>query len=253
MRHLSDAIFLSSKELAARVGVSQPSVIRFAVALGFRGYPQLQKALRGIARSARDEPATQVQRGTVHAIIDADRNHVAELANLLCDTEQLQRLGKQLAACTPLPVLGIRVSAALAGYFAYGAQRVHPDVRLLDSGGSTGLDSLAQAAAAGANWLLVFAMPRYPTELLTAMRFARTLGLRILAVSDDRLSPIAAAADVLLPVGVGSQGVFDSHAAAMTLAAVLLQAVADGEPERTQQRLERAEQLSETGGFYLSY
>lgn len=251
MRYLNDAIFLSSKELARHAGVSQPSVIRFAVALGFRGYPQLQKSLREIARSARDEPATQVQRTTVHAIIEADRQHLARLEDLLTDPVELRRLGGELARSTPLPVLGMRLSAAVATYFAYGAQRIHPDVRLISAGGSTALDALAQCRDAGAGWLVAFAMPRYPAELVEAMRFARTLGIRVAAVSDDPLSPVAADADVLLPAGVGTQGVFDSHAPAMTMAAVLLQVVADGDAERTQHRLERAEQLSETHRYYL--
>lgn len=44
--HLAEAVFLSSIELAGRAGVSQPSVTRFAMALGFAGYPELRRALR---------------------------------------------------------------------------------------------------------------------------------------------------------------------------------------------------------------
>ena len=44
-----DSAFLSSVALARRAGVSQPSVTRFAAALGFSGYPALREALRMIA------------------------------------------------------------------------------------------------------------------------------------------------------------------------------------------------------------
>jgi len=48
--------------------------------------------------------------------------------------------------------------------------------------------------------------------------------------------------DVILPTRVGTHLVFDSQAAAMVLAGVLLEAVADASPERTQARLEDFEQ-----------
>src|ERR1700753_3066302 len=47
--HMPDAAFLSSVVLARRAGVSQPSVTRFAAALGFSGYPAFRDALREIA------------------------------------------------------------------------------------------------------------------------------------------------------------------------------------------------------------
>ncbi len=47
--HMPDSAFLSSVALAQRAGVSQPSVTRFASALGFSGYPALREALRMIA------------------------------------------------------------------------------------------------------------------------------------------------------------------------------------------------------------
>src|ERR1700755_2793196 len=47
--HLPDSPFLSGVARARRAGVSQPSVTRFAAALGFSGYPALRDTLRGIA------------------------------------------------------------------------------------------------------------------------------------------------------------------------------------------------------------
>src|SRR5689334_25135460 len=43
VRGAAEVPFLSSVELAELAGVSQPSVTRFAVALGFDGYPALRK------------------------------------------------------------------------------------------------------------------------------------------------------------------------------------------------------------------
>jgi DNA-binding MurR/RpiR family transcriptional regulator len=65
------------------------------------------------------------------------------------------------------------------------------------------------------------------------------------------LVPFDDAVDVVLPAGGGSRLVFDSYAAPMMLATLLLQAMADAEPERTQARLEAYEEFSEHHHFYL--
>lgn len=49
IEHITEAAFLSITDLAERVGVSQPSVTRFAAAVGFSGYPALREKLQSIA------------------------------------------------------------------------------------------------------------------------------------------------------------------------------------------------------------
>ena len=153
-------------------------------------------------------------------------------------------LGRELAASRPLAVLGHRISAPLAQYFAYAARRIHPDVRCLTFGGSVVFDALLHVSEAGGRWLLAIALPRYPAETVQALRFARRLGMRTAVITDVQFVPFAGDADVLLTAGVGSGLVFDSHAAPAVLAAVIVQAMADAEPARAHARLREYEQLS---------
>ena len=247
----ADAAFLSSTELAERTGVSQPSVIRFATALGFSGYPDLRQSLRRVVLEATPEAPDEVRRNELQAIVADDQLALGSLHNSLARPQQVLRVAEELAQSTPLTVMGFRVSAALASHFAYGAERVHPDVRLIASGRTMASDALMQSQQAGGTWLLAFAMPRVPVETVQALRLARSLGIRTAVITDTALVPFAGEADLLLPVGVGARAVFDSHAAAMTLTAVLLQAMADAAPERTQRRLEAFDQLAESQGFFI--
>lgn len=252
--HLPDAAFLTSVALARRVGVSQPSVTRFAVALGFEGFPGLREALRPIVLSsmAAGDVGTpeQIRRDEAEAAVDDERRNLAVLGRYVAESSRLAEVGAALAGSVPLVVLGTRVSESLARYFGYAAQRIHPDVRLLTHGGTASLDTLSQARAAGGTWVLGFVMPRYAAESVAALRAARTMGLRVAAVTDVPLVPFDDAVDVVLPAGGGSRLVFDSYAAPMVLAALLLQAMADAAPERTQAFLESHERLSERHRFY---
>ncbi|MEV6733084.1 MULTISPECIES: MurR/RpiR family transcriptional regulator [unclassified Streptomyces] len=252
--HLTEAAFLSITELAERVGVSQPSVTRFATSLGFSGYPALRDALQPMALSAvagSPETREQFRRNELQAAVDAEILNLENVRRLLADTDQVLDIGRELARSVPLTVLGLRISVSLAEYFAYAARRIHPDVRLVTRGGSVAYDALLQSREAGGTWALAFAMPRHAKETLAALRAARSTGLKIALITDTTLGPLVDEADVALTAGTGARLVFDSYAAPGMLSAALLQAMADADPGRTQARLEGYEQVADQHGFFL--
>ncbi|MER5636981.1 MurR/RpiR family transcriptional regulator [Kitasatospora sp. NPDC002227] len=253
VRHANEAPFLSSVEVAELAGVSQPSVTRFAVALGFDGYPALRKQLRelgvGEPAATTESPADVVRNEHQQAVL-AEIAHLRHLAELLADPEPIVRAARLLAASRPLPVLGLRAASAQARGFAYFAAKVHPDIRLLDEGGSMLADRLEQAAAAGASALLCFALPRYPRELMEAMAVARDCGLTVLTVADSAFAPVAKLSDLLLPAAVGTGLVFDTACAPMMLGRVLLQTMCDEIPG-AEARLEANEQSAAARGLFM--
>ncbi|WP_037676616.1 MurR/RpiR family transcriptional regulator [Streptomyces griseus] len=253
IEHITEAAFLSITDLAERVGVSQPSVTRFAGAVGFSGYPALREKLQSIALGtlAGGGTAEEDKSNELQAAVDAEITNLENLRRDFADPDQVIDIGRQLSQSTPLTVLGLRISASLAEYFAYAARRVHPDVRLVNRGGSVAYDALLQSREAGGTWVLAFSMPRHAQETLSAVRVARKAGLRVALVTDLALGPVADEADVTFATGTGSRLVFDSYAAPGVMAAALLQAMTDAGPERTQARLEEYEQISEQHQFFL--
>ncbi|MFE5616251.1 MurR/RpiR family transcriptional regulator [Streptomyces sp. NPDC056470] len=252
--HLTEAAFLSITELAERVGVSQPSVTRFATSLGFSGYPALREALQPIALSAiagAPEEAEERLGNELQSAVDAEIENLTALRRVLADPDQILEIGRELARSVPLTVVGLRISVTLAEYFAYAARRIHPDVRVVTRGGSVAYDGLLQAREAGGTWVLAFAMPRHANETLAVVRAARRTGLRVVLITDLALGPLVDEADVVFTAGTGSRLVFDSYAAPGVLSAALLQAMADADPERTQLRLEKYEQAAEQHDFFL--
>nr|WP_247706773.1 MurR/RpiR family transcriptional regulator [Streptomyces liliiviolaceus] len=248
VRRTAAAPFLSSVELARLAGVSQPSVTRFAVALGFDGYPALRRHLRDVVPvgpAVDTRPANPYQQA-----VRAEVDNLLQLASLLADPGPVEEAGRLLAASRPLPVLGLRASAAQAHGFAYFAAKVHPDVRLLDEGGSLLADRIDAARHAGASALLCFALPRHPAELLAALDHARDAGLTVVTIADGTFAPVAAHSDLLLPAAVGTGLVFDTVSAPMLLGQVLLEAMCDGIPD-AQARLEEFDARAAARGLFV--
>lgn len=231
-----DVAFLSTIEIAERAGVSQPTVTRLAAALGFAGFPEFRAALRDVVVGSAPAPG----RLSVPAV-DQEMANLASLKRVL-DGDRLAAAVAMLAGATPLGVIGLRASAALAQYFGYFARRVIPAVVVCTDAGTVD-DTVLELHQQGAGAVLIFAMPRYPAATVGAIRLARRLGLKTVVVADNALVPFAPDADVLLVAPVGTGLVFDSHAAVVVLAISLLDAIAGTAPERTQQRLEAHEAL----------
>jgi DNA-binding MurR/RpiR family transcriptional regulator len=252
VRRAADAPFLSSVEVAELAGVSQPSVTRFAVALGFDGYPALRRHLREIAPAGTaDEPGPgAVPYNEYQQAVHAEIENLRHLTALLADPAPVARAANLLAASRPLLVLGLRAAGAQARGFAYFAAKVHPDVRLLDEGGTLLADRLDAAVRAGATALLCFALPRHPREVVGALVEAKDAGLTVVAVADSAFAPVAAHSDVLLPAAVGTGLAFDTACAPMMLGRVLLEAMCDGLPE-AQARLEEFDARAAERGLFV--
>jgi DNA-binding MurR/RpiR family transcriptional regulator len=252
IQHAPSAAYLSAAEVAALAGVSQPSVTRFAMALGYAGYPALRRELRALVdvgtatqkagqKADNAHNAEQKASNAVQRAVKAEAEHLERLVDQLQDLEDVDKAADLLVASRPLPVLGLRAAAPLAAYFGYFAAKVHPDVRVLDAGGTHLLDKLDQARAAGAGAMLAIVLPRYPRETFEAIREAKAAGMSVVALTDSAVSPAAEYADVVLPAAVGTQLVFDLHTGPMAMTMVLLQAMCDARPEPVQRRLEEFE------------
>lgn len=251
VRRAADAPFLSSVELAELAGVSQPSVTRFAVALGFDGYPALRKHLRDVTpEGAAGADGVEESFNEYQQAVRAEIENLRQLSELLADPAPVERAGRLLAGSRPLLVLGLRAASSQARGFGYFAAKVHPDVRVLDESGSMLHDRVDAARRAGASVLLCFALPRHPREVVDALAYAREQGLTVVTVADSAFAPVAAHSDLLIPAAVGTGLAFDTACAPMLLGRVLLEAMCDGLPE-AQSRLEEFDARAAARGLFV--
>ncbi|MGW4640324.1 MurR/RpiR family transcriptional regulator [Sphaerisporangium sp. NPDC004334] len=254
-RHLMErpheAVFLTGNDIAEAVGISQPSVTRFAFALGFAGFPEFRDHLRAALRDGQDVPAAPAALNPVQAMVESELRNLEQLRDGLADTTRLIEVAGALAASRPLPVLGLRVSAPLAHLFGYLASKAHPDVRVIDAPGSTMEDRLSRAADAGAAWVLAFGLPRYPRELRDGLVWARRAGLRVALVTDHAVGPLTEHADAVLAAPVSSRFAFDSQAAPSVLCAALVHAMLGALPTPEQSSIEEFENSASERRLFL--
>lgn len=243
--------WLTARELAERVGVSQPSVSRLAAALGFDGYGALREHLRCIIVDEAQSPCGSGGLTHAQSVVSDEAGHVAHAANVAEIIGGADGLGAALAASKPLVVVGVRASAYLGAYFAYLAGKVHPHVLSVAGADSQAFDALLGARAAGADVVVCVCMPRYPSEMIRLVQSAAGFGYRIALVCDQAMPPISGVEPAwTLALPVGSALAFDAHPAVLVALGLLVDAMCEADPLTAESRMEKLDEAAEASGTY---
>lgn len=240
--HRESAAFLTSESIARQVGVSQPSVSRFAAALGYARFSDFKRALQKWSRlEAMASAAPSDSISPLMEAITAEAANLQWLGQSATVGDQIERVGAALMSSPRLLVIGLRISRSFAQHFAYLGAKVHPNLSVIDRGDTEAKERLAKAVSEGATWCLAFILPRYPREACDLVRYAREIGLRVAVLSDESFATVGHEADELITVRLGSGLLFDTSAAMNIASSALLHAMADSDPSRSQEGLERFE------------
>lgn len=211
--------------LADSAGVSTPTVVRLVAKLGFDGYADLQEQLRAelSARTAgpvqlypSTRPADSVLGRFEHAL-------VVGLQQTLRDTDpvEFERAVALLAdERRHALVAGGRVSTALAEYLCRYLRLIRPDVRLVEPDPSS--RAMALLDVCDPHTAVVFDYRRYDAGTVAFGRAARDRGAEVVLFTDPYLSPLSAAATVLLTSSVAGPPPFVSLTAATALVEALV-------------------------------
>ncbi len=227
-----DAVALGTvAQLARRMGVPPSALVRFAQALGFSGFSQMQRLFRErlVARiPAYPQRIREARRaGTEESEPLSDFLFAARASLDALDGPELRgriaEAARRIVALPGIAVLGMRRSFPVAAYLAYAFARLGRPARLLD-----GLGGMLQQQAAALSpecGLLAVSYPPYAPETLELAGLARRAGAPVLALTDAPLSPLAREAEVALCVRDPEVEGVRALSASMTVASALVLAV----------------------------
>ncbi|MGB3327503.1 MAG: MurR/RpiR family transcriptional regulator [Thermomicrobiales bacterium] len=238
---------ISAPELATATGVSEATVTRAAQALGFAGYPDLQRHLRDrfvapVDDRLRDDRLTDSDApGAIAARVMAeDAALIREMAEDLPPSE-IAGVVAALAAARRVLVIGERGSHGLALMLGIGLRLLLDDVRLLTGSAGELPDQLI--GLGDGDVVVAISFRRVDRVTVEVLRQARLLGASTIALTDHRSSPAARAADRALIARTGALRLMPSFAPGASLVHALLEEVAAVRKDAASDRLRTAETL----------
>ena len=254
VEHYDKAVFMTASKLGESVGVSESTVVRFASAMGYEGYPQLQRSLQELVShrltaNQRFEMSTEIDpREALGVVLKSDVQNLRATMEQM-DANVFEDVVNRLLSARAIYVMGLRSAAPLAQFMGYYLNYIFDNVHLVSSGATDVFEEISKLKE---NDVLVgISFPRYSTRTLEAMRFAKRCGAQVVAITDGPMSPLADMADATLTARTDMASFVDSLAAPLSLINALLVALGLHRKEALKEHFRQLESIWETYEVYL--
>ncbi len=248
------AAFLTAAKLGEIVGVSESTVVRFANAIGFLGYPDLQKQLQEMVKTK----LTTVQRiemsndynsdeSILKNILKADMDNIHMTLEGI-DQDSFDEVARSITEADSIYIIGLRSSTALAEFFGFYLNWVRDNVHVVTY---TLGDIFEQLFRVEENDLVIgIGFPRYSSRTIMALEYCKLKGAKVVAVTDSLLSPLCNNADYSIIAKSKMESFVDSIVAPMSVLNALIVAVGMKDKKKLQSSFESLEDIWDRFNIY---
>lgn len=255
VNHYEKAAFMTASKLGLAVDVSESTVVRFAIEIGFEGYPEMQKALQNFSKNR----LTALQRLDItNDRVDADnllksvlQQDIDRIRNTieLASEESFKTAVDKIVAAKNIYIFGAMSSNVLARFMDNYFQLIFDNVHFVQPVNTSGIyQQLIRMSKDDV--FIVISFPRYSQSTVNATSYAASCGANIIAITDGMNSPLAAYANQLLLAKSDMASFADSLVAPLSLINAIIVAVGLRKREELEHTLTKLENMWEENGVY---
>ena len=253
--HFDKAAYMTAARLGQEVGVSESTVVRFVIELGFEGYPDFQRSLRELIRAK----LTAVQRievtnnligegDVIQKVLSSDIDKIKRTLEGI-DKDAFYAAVKNIIDAKTCYIIGLRSSSYLAEFLNYSLRMLSDNVRLIQT--TSGNETFEQMMNIGeGDVLFAISFPRYSRSIIKSVDFAKRAGADVIALTDSESSPIAPLADQLLVAQSDMASFADSLVAPMSVINALIVGITKERSKEFSARLHRLEEVWDEYNVY---
>ena len=247
--------FMTASKLGEAVGVSESTVVRFANALGYAGYPKLQEGLQELIKNK----LTTVQRvemanedysddsTILSKVLKSDIDNIKTTSEDL-DEKAFEEASNRILKSRKIYILGMRSSFTIAQYLGFYLGIILDSVHVIrtDMG-----DAFEQVVKINEDDVLIaISFPRYSKKSYQIVSYAKEKGAHIVSLTDSPFAPVASFTDNLLLVKSNMVSFVDSLVPALSIANALIVSVGMKEKEDIKQHFDDLEAIWEKYSVY---
>ena len=240
--------YMTANKLAKTVGVSDSTVVRFAVEIGFPGYPEFLKTLREVVSSK----LTSVQRMEITSssfskeevldkVINADIDKLKKtLLNI--NRDDFNNAVETIIKAKTIYILGVRSAASIANFLGFNFNLMFDNVKLVST--TSVSEMFEQILNIDKDDVIVgISFPRYSRRTVKALKYAKSCDAKIIAVTDSMMSPLNEYADYSLIARSDMASFADSLVAPLSLMNALIVAIAMNKSEEISNTFKKLENI----------
>ncbi len=235
MANPDDIAFGTAASIAEQAQVQPSTLVRFAQALGYQGFSDLQSVFRDRLRErvpsyAERLAALRVSSEAARAatlfngFADAAERSVRAVRTQI-DPGQIERAAQVLAAAETIYLIGQRRSFAVTSYMSYALGKL--GIRNVLVGSAVGIDPETAGFATERDAALAVSFTPYASTAVTLAKLVESRGAAMVVITDSPFSPIVPESGPWFEVVESDFQGFRPQAATMVLAMTLAVAVAE--------------------------
>lgn len=240
------AVFLTAAKMGQVVGVSESTVVRFATHLGYKGYPEFQKALEEMVRNKLNSiQRMEVTYGRIsqshilETVLQSDQKKIKDTLEHI-DEHAFELAVDTIIKAKHIYIVGIRSCAPLAAFMAFYFNLMFENVTLLQTNNSSEL--FEQMVRISKDDVIIgISFPRYSMCTLKAMEFANNRNAKVITLTDSVHSPMNLYSSCNLIARSDMASIVDSLVAPLSVINALIVALCmkkQGEVAKTLETLE---------------
>ncbi|ARJ39575.1 RpiR family transcriptional regulator [Sporosarcina ureae] len=255
LKNVNTVPFFNVAELAAKASVSEATVVRFATALDYSGYPELQKQMQNsikeqLTTTERLKMSSNVYDDKEQAIYDIfndDINNIrASLESL--DIKSFHKAADLLLNANKIYISANRSTASLGIFLHYYLNIILDNSEIL---GSFEIIPEQLHSLTSKDVVVGISFSRYSSSTINTIAFAKEMGASTIAITDNLLSPLLPYSDITLTASSDMPSFIDSFTAPLSLINALIVYLGKEREENVEQRLNQMEDIwSKFGVFY---
>ena len=255
MNSYDKAAFMTASKLGKTVNVSESTVVRFAVELGYDGYPSMQKALQEMIRNK----LTSVQRievandrfGNQEILSMVLQSDIEKIRTTLeeVDKTAFQGAVDAILGAKNIYILGVRSSAAIATFLSFYFNLMFDNVKHIHT--SSNAEMFEQMIRIDKDDVVIgISFPRSSSRTVKAMKFAYDRGATVIALTDSLAAPIARNATHTLIAMSDMVSLVDSLVAPLSVVNALIVACSYRKEEAISKTFANLEEIWDEYGVY---
>ncbi len=255
--HYDEAAFMTAAKIGQTVGISESTVVRFATALGYDGYPEFQKALADWVQSKLNRVQkmgtkykNNSQSEIIHSVLAADVEKIQDTMTNLDPTAFSDAVDTILNAET-VYVVGLRSCEPLADFLHFYINMIRGNVVLLKTTSVTEMFE-QMIRISEKDCIIGISFPRYSMRTLKAMEFAKDRRAKIITITDSIHSPMNLYSSCNLLARSDMVSIVDSLVAPLSLINALVVALCLKNPDVVKTNLETLEDVWNSYQVYLN-
>ena len=242
------AVFLTAARLGEVVGVSESTVVRFAMQLGYKGYPEFQKALEELVRNRLNSiQRMEVAYGRIsqsqilETVLQSDIEKI-KLTLGTIDQSAFNMAIETILNARKIYVVGIRSCAPLASFLTFYLNLVCEDVTAVSTNSAS--EVFEQLIRINEEDVIIgISFPRYSMRTLKALEFASNRKAKVITLTDSVHSPMNLYSSCNLIARSDMASIVDSLVAPLSVINALVVALCMKKQKEVVGTLETLEQL----------